>query len=144
MATRFGIGAAAVVWAAMGGAALAQGAAPLTAADVVGEWTLAITPTERRGMSITVEAAEGGRPDLPLEITAASGDRIACVLRARPAECRVRNGELVVVMPTSSGSARMTFTLTERLAQGFRGSANVRVRLLPFGGHIGAVTMTRR
>ena len=36
---------------------------------------------------------------------------------------------------------RMTFTLTDRTRGGFSGAASMRVRLLPIGGPIGAVTM---
>jgi hypothetical protein len=129
---------------AIGGAAFAQSATPITNREVVGEWTLAITPAERRGFSVSVESRDGGQPDLPLTITAQTGGPLTCVLRGDPAECRIEDGELVVVMPTRSGGARMTFTLADRTREGFSGAASVRIRLLPLGGHVGSVSMVRR
>lgn len=126
---------------AVGGAAFAQGAPPIANRDVVGDWALVITPAERRGLDINVEFEDD---DLPLTITAQPGGRLACFLRSRPAECRLEDGRLVVVMPTASGGARMIFTLTDRTRAGFSGAASVRMRLLPFGGHIGSVNMARR
>lgn len=129
---------------AIGGAAFAQGATPIANRDVVGDWTLAITPAERRDLSITVESKDGGEADFPLTITDRAGGRLACVVRDRPAECRIDNGKLVVVMATRSGGARMTFTLADRTRGGFSGTASMRVRFLPVGGHIGSVDMARR
>lgn len=137
--------AAFLVSSAIGGAVFAQSATPITNRDVVGEWTLAVTPAERRGFSITFESADGGPFELPLTITAGTGGPLTCALRSDPAECRIEDGELVVVMPTRSGGARMTFTLTDRTRAGFSGAARVRVRLLPmFGGNVGSVNMARR
>ena len=129
---------------AIGGAAFAQTAAPIANRDVVGEWTLAITPAERQGLSITVESKDGGQPDLPLTITARTDGRLACAVSSRPAECRIEDDKLVVISASRSGGGRMTFTLTDRTRGGFSGTASVRVRLLPVGGHIGSVNMTRR
>lgn len=119
-------------------------ATPIAGGEVIGDWTLTITATERRGMNVSVEGADGGRPDLPLSIRSRAGGGIACVLRGEPTECRIDDGALVIVMPTRSGGARMTFTLSGRTPQGFIGTARVRVRLLPFGGDIGTVAMVRR
>lgn len=130
---------------AIGGAAFAQDATPITNRDVVGDWTLAITPAERRGVSISVESADGGQPDIPLRITARTGGPLTCVLRGAPAGCRMEDGKLIIVMPTRSGGASMTFTFTDRTRGGFSGTAHVRARLLPFAsGHVGSVNMARR
>ncbi|MGZ9099480.1 MAG: hypothetical protein ACXW3O_07240 [Brevundimonas sp.] len=129
---------------AIGGSVFAQDATPITNRDVVGDWTLTITPAERRDLDISVQSADGSQPDFPLTITAQASDRLACVVRDRPAECRIRNGELVIVSTSSSGGARMTFTLTDRARGGFRGAARMNIRFLPVGGHIGSVIMARR
>lgn len=136
-------GAALFLASLMGGAALAQGAAPITSREVVGEWRLAITPAEREDVSITFKARDGGqRLDFPLTVAAQANGRLACVLDGEPAECRIRDGKLVVVM--AQDGFRMIFTLTDRTRVGFSGAASMRVRLLPISGPIGAVTMARR
>ncbi|WP_374512829.1 hypothetical protein [Brevundimonas sp.] len=127
--------------AAIGGMAHAQAGTPIDSREVVGAWVLMITPAEREGLEINVDIDDD---DLPLTITAQTRGRIACVLRGAPAPCRIDRGKLVIAMPTGSGAARMTFTLTDRTPEGFSGAARVSVRLLPIGGHIGAVAMTRR
>lgn len=133
--------AALLVWSAMGGAAFAQ--APIASREVVGEWRLAITPAEREDVSITFKARDGGQKlDFPLTVAAQANGRLACVLDGEPAECRIRDGRLVVVM--AQDGFRMIFTLTDRTRDGFRGAVSMRVRLLPVGGPIGAVTMARR
>ena len=128
---------------AIGGSALAQGAAPITNRDVVGAWNLAITPAERQDVSITFKAKDGSQQlDFPLTVTAQANGRLLCVVDGDPAECRVRDGKLVVVV--ADNGVRMTFTLTDRTRTGFRGAASLRVRLLPIGGPIGVVNMARR
>lgn len=133
--------AAAVAALVTGGMAPAQGASAIEAREVVGDWNLAITPAERDGLDIRVEIDQG---DLPLTITRGAGGGIACVLRGRPAPCRIARGRLVIEMPGSSGAARMIFTLAERTRTGFGGVARIAIRLLPIGGDVGAVSMTRR
>ena len=143
MARLKAVGTVLLLTSLMGGAALAQGAAPITSREVVGEWRLAITPAEREDVSIPVKARDGGqRLDFPLTVAAQANGRLACVLDGEPAECRIRDGRLVVVM--AQDGFRMIFTLTDRTRDGFRGAASMRVRLLPIGGPIGAVTMARR
>ena len=114
---------------------------PLTNRDVIGDWTLVITPAERQGVEINVEM---DADDLPLTVAGQPTGRLTCTLRGDPADCRVRNGEFVVVMPTRSGGGRMTFTITDRTRAGLGGAARVSVRFLPIGGHVGSVAMTRR
>lgn len=138
------IGAAVLASGALGGEALAQTGAPITNRDVLGEWTLTLTPAERRGMSITFESADGGPVELPLSITGPADGPLRCAVRGDPASCRVREGKLVVDLSTQSGGARMTFTLTDRTRGGFSGDASMRIRLLPIGGRIGLVDMAPR
>lgn len=114
---------------------------PLTNADVTGDWNLVITPAEGQGVEIKVEM---DADDLPLTVAGQPTGRLTCTLRGDPADCRVRNGEFVVVMPTRSGGGRMTFTITDRTRAGLGGAARVSVRFLPIGGHVGSVAMTRR
>ena len=143
MARLKAVGTVLLLTSLMGGAALAQGAAPITSREVVGEWRLAITPAEREDVSITFKARDGGqRLDFPLTVAAQANGRLACVLDGEPAECRIRDGKLVVVM--AQDGFRMIFTLTDRTRVGFSGAASMRVRLLPISGPIGAVTMARR
>lgn len=123
-------------------AAHAQDRSPITLRDVVGEWALKITPSERRDVRITFESKDGAQQlDFPLSITAAAGGRLACEVDSDPADCRIRDGRLVV--NSGSGSLRMIFTLTDRTREGFHGDASLRLRLLPLGGTIGVVAMTR-
>ena len=135
--------AAFAVSSMLGGAAFAQ-AAPITGREVIGDWLLAITPAERQGLRITVESQDGGELDFPLTVRARADGGLACVARARPAECRIEDGDLVVILGSGSGGARMTFTLADRTREGFSGTARLRLRLLPIGGHIGSVAMRPR
>lgn len=132
---------AAAALALMVGAPAFGQSTPLTNGDVIGSWTLVITPAERQGIEINVEM---DADDLPLTVAGQPTGRLTCTLRGDPADCRIRNGALVVAMPTRSGGARLIFTITDRTRAGLGGAARVSVRFLPIGGHIGAVAMTRR
>lgn len=136
------IGAA--LWASslLAGAAIAQTAAPIVTRDVIGDWSLRMTPIEGQGRSVTFKSRDGGPLVQPLTITAQSGDRLTCTVDAQPAQCRVRDGKLLVA--TGANGMRMTFTLTDRTRQGFAGKVDLRVRFLPLGGPIGTVEMVRR
>lgn len=143
MAKLQAVGSALLLWSAIGGAAFAQGAAPITNRDVVGEWTLTITPAERQDLSITFKSRDGSQQLVfPLTIATQANGRLTCVLSGDPAECRIRDGKLVVA--SAENGVRMTYTLADRTRAGFSGAASLRVRLLPIGGHIGAVIMARR
>jgi hypothetical protein len=144
MAKLQAVGTALVASSIMACAAFAQGGAPITTREVVGEWLLTITPAQRQDLGISIESADGGPADFPLSIAAQPNGRLSCVVSARPAECRIDAGKLVVSARSKSGSARMTFTLADRAPRGLSGTASVRIRLLPVGGHLGSVTMTRR
>ncbi len=126
------------------GPTLAQTPTSLTAAEVVGDWTLVVTPVEREGLDINFETPDGGPMVLPLTVRAGARDRLTCTLRGDPAPCRLTRGRFEATLPTRSGAARMTFTLGQRSGAGLAGTAAVRVRLLPIGGQIGTVAMTRR
>ncbi len=146
MTTRNALGSILLVssLAAGSGPVLAQSAAPITAAEVVGDWTLTVTPVEREGLDINFETPDGGPMVLPMTVRAGARDRLTCTLRGDPAPCRLTRVGFEAVMPTRSGAARMTFTLNRRSGPSLVGAAAVRVRFLPIGGQIGTVAMTRR
>ncbi len=121
--------------------AIAQ-AGPLSTRDVVGDWTLTMTPAERSDLQINVQSGDGGPAVLPVTVTARPDGRLSCLVRGDRADCRLRDGRLVIV--SGRGGARMTFTVADRTPQGLAGEASLRVRLLPIGGRIGDVTMVRR
>lgn len=129
---------------AMCGVVVAQSARPITNSDVLGEWTLTITPADRPGFRITIEAPDGGPTNLPLTITGQAAGRLTCVVNDLPVRCRIEGGKLVISAPPSSDGARMTFTLADRTRAGFSGAARLSIRFLPIGGHIGSVNMARR
>lgn len=124
--------------------ALAQTPAALTATEVVGDWTLVVTPVDREDLDIRFEMPGGGPMILPLTVRTGARDRLTCTLDGEPADCRLTRGRFEALLPNSSSAARMTFTLARRSGAGFTGTAAVRVRLLPIGGQIGTVAMTRR
>jgi len=127
---------------ALCGTAFAQGAAPLTDREVVGDWRLLITPAEGQGRTITFKARDGSqRLDFPLAITAGPRGGLRCTVSNDPAECRIRNGELRISSPGDGFT--MAFSLRDRTPRGFAGVVDLRVRLMPVGGRIGSVTMTR-
>jgi len=122
--------------------ALAQ-PTPITSAEVVGDWSLVVTPVDGPDRRVTFKAKDGSsRLDFPLSITAQANGRLACVVDGGPGDCRIRQGRLVVV--SSGGGVRMIYTLADRTRGGFSGGAGMRVRLVPIGGDIGSVVMTRR
>ena len=124
--------------------ALAQTPAPLTATEVIGDWTLVVTPVDREDLDIRFEMPGGGPMILSLTVRAGARDRLSCTLDGEPSDCRMTRGQFEALLPNSSGAARMIFTLAQRRGAGFAGTAAVRVRLLPIGGQIGTVAMTRR
>ena len=127
----------------LSGTAFAQSAPPITNRDVAGEWRLVVTPARDQGRRITFKSSDGREQlDFPLTVTAQPNGRLSCVADGNPAECRIRDGDLVII--SSEDGVRMTFTLTDRTRAGFSRTASSRVRLLPIGGPIGSVVMTRR
>lgn len=128
---------------ALASAAVAQSSGPISGAEVVGDWALVVTPVDSPDRRVTFKAKDGSsRLDFPLTITAQTNGRLACVVDGATGDCRIREGRLVVV--SSGGGVRMIYTLTDRARGGFSGGASMRVRLLPIGGDIGSVVMTRR
>ena len=134
-------GVAALSIFALTTAAVAQEAGPITNREVVGEWTLTVTPADQ---SVSFESADGTSPDFPLKITRRRAGPPTCVVRDRPAECRIDEEGLIIESASRTGEARLIFTLTARTATGFSGMARIRVGSLPDGMHVGAVTMVRR
>lgn len=127
----------------LSGTAFAQSAPPITNRDVAGEWRLVVMPARDQGRRITFKSSDGREQlDFPLTVTAQPNGRLSCVADGSPAECRIRDGDLIII--SSEEGVRMTFTLTDRTRAGFSGTASLRVRLLPIGGPIGSVVMTRR
>lgn len=125
------------------GAAFAQSAAPITEREVSGDWRLMITPAQGQGRTITFKARDGSqRLDFPLAIATRPNGRLNCTVSGEPAECRIRNGELRII--STGDGVSMIFTLTGRAGAGFTGAADLRVRLMPYGGRIGSVNMARR
>jgi hypothetical protein len=137
----YAVGTALTASLLIDGAAIAQ-TAPISSREVIGEWSLRMTPLSADGRTVTFKSRDGGPLIQPLSITTRSGDRLACTVDAQPAQCRIRDSKLVVT--TGANGMRMTFTLTDRTRQGFAGTVDLRVRLLPIGGPIGTVDMVRR
>lgn len=126
-------------------ACLAAGAAnaqALQRGEVLGNWTLRMTPAEGGDAKITIKT-DTGRLEMPVTVTARGASGIACVVDGEPADCRLRRGELVVTLRMDD--ARMTYTLGARRGAGFTGNARLSIPLLPFGSvHLGTADLTRR
>lgn len=122
------------------GTAQAQSQA-LQRSEVLGTWTLRMTPAEGGNSSITVKT-DSGRLEVPLIVTPRGQSDIACTVDGDAADCRLRRGELVITLRMDD--ARMIYTLNGRRGGGFSGNARLRLPLLPFGSmHLGTVSMTR-
>jgi|688.fasta_scaffold1226706_1 hypothetical protein len=114
----------------------------LQRAEVLGNWTLRMTPAEGGEAKITIRS-DTGRLEMPVTVSQRGQAGIACVVDGEAADCRLRRGELVVAVRMDD--ARMTYTLTARRGAGFTGNARLSYRLLPFGSmHLGTVVLTRR
>jgi hypothetical protein len=121
-------------------AASGANAQALSRAEVLGDWTLRMTPAEGGNISVKTNT---GRLDMPVTITANGPSGIACVVDGEAADCRLRRGALVIALRMDD--ARMTYTLNGRRSGGFSGSARLNLPLLPFGSmHLGAAALTRR
>ena len=134
------LGALVLMAAAMtAGEASAQA---LQRGEVVGTWTLTMTPAEGGDANITIQS-DNGRLEVPLIVSPSGPSGLACTADGEPADCQLRRGQLVVTL--SMDAARMAFTLASRTRSGFAGNARLRLPLLPFGSvHLGTVAMTRR
>ena len=110
--------------------------------EVLGNWTLRMTPAEGGDANIAVES-DNGRLEMPVTVTARGPSGIACVVDGEAADCRLRRGELVIALRIDS--ARMTYTLNGRRVGGLTGNARLSMPLLPFGSvHLGTAALTRR
>jgi hypothetical protein len=119
----------------MAGAAHAEG---LQRDEVLGNWTLRLTPAE--GQNITVKT-NNGRVEMPVVIVPRGGADIACVVDGQTGDCRLRRGELIITVRMDD--ARMVYTLSRRRGRGFTGAVRMNLNLLPFGGmHLGAADLT--
>ncbi|MFN3557773.1 MAG: hypothetical protein ACK4UQ_00705 [Brevundimonas sp.] len=102
---------------AMAGTAHAQA---VQRAEVLGTWTLRLTPAEDGSVTISTR---NGRLDMPVSISA--------------------RGALAITLRMDD--ARMTYTLNGRRNDGFTGAARISYRLIPFGSmHLGTASLTPR
>lgn len=110
--------------------------------DVLGDWTLRLTPAEGGEGRVTFKT-DSGRLEMPLVVTARGSSDLACTVDAEPADCRIRRGELIVSVRIDS--ARMIYSLNGRRNDGFHGNVRINLPLLPFGSMaLGTVAMTPR
>lgn len=120
-------------------------AGPVTAqtvqqAEVLGNWTLRLTPPEDGSVTISTR---NGRLEMPVTVTARGASGIICVADGEAADCRLNRGALVITLRMDD--ARMTYTLNGRRGGSFTGNARISYRLIPFGSmHLGAANLTRR
>ena len=120
-------------------AAGATNAQALQRPEVLGNWTLRVTPAEDAHVTIRTD---NGRVEMPVTITARGASGIACSVGGEAADCQLRRGQLVIVMRMDGG--RMTHTLTSRRGGGFTGATRISAPLLPFGSFsLGAANLTR-
>lgn len=112
----------------------------LQRSEVLGNWTLRLTPAEDGNVTISTR---NGRLDMPVTITARGASGIACVADGEAADCRLNRGALVITLRLDD--ARMSYTLNGRRSGGFTGAARISYRLLPFGSMaLGTADLTRR
>lgn len=126
--------------AAAGLAAGAAHAEGLQRDEVLGNWTLRLTPAE--GQNITVKTGTG-RLEMPVVIVPRGGADIACVVDGQTGDCRLRRGELIITLRMDD--ARMVYTLNGRRGRGYTGAVRMTLNLLPFGSmHLGTADLTRQ
>lgn len=108
--------------------------------EVLGNWTLRMTPAEGGNVAIKTDT---GRLEMPVAVSARGASGIACVVDGEAADCRLNRGALVITLRMDG--ARMTYTLNGRRTGGFNGSVRISYRLLPFGSMaLGTADLTRR
>lgn len=130
------IGLAAALAASL--AASAASARALQRQEVLGNWTLRMTPSE----GVTVKM-DGGRMEMPVVVSARGGSAIACVVDGEAADCRLNRGRLVITVRIDD--ARMVHTLNRRGSGGFTGETRMNLPGLPFGSmRIGDASLIRR
>lgn len=129
--------AAALTTVLVAGAANAQA---VQRGEVLGNWTLRITPAEDGSVTIKTD---NGRLDMPVTVNARGASGLACVVDGEAAECRLNRGALIVTLRMDD--ARMTYTLNGRRNGALTGNVRISYRLLPFGSMpVGTATLSRR
>lgn len=119
------------------GAAQAQA---VQRAEVLGDWTLRMTPAEDGNVTVRTR---NGRLEMPVAVTARGASGLACVVDGEAADCRLNRGALVITLRMDD--ARMIYTLNGRRGAGLTGEARISYRMLPFGSmRLGAADLTRR
>ena len=78
-------------------------------AEVLGTWTLRLTPAEDGSVTISTR---NGRLEMPVSVTARGASGIGCVVDGETADCRLNRGALVITLRMDD--ARMTYTLNGR------------------------------
>lgn len=132
---RLGVAAALAV-GLMAGTASAQA---VQRDELLGNWTLRLTPAENTNVTIRTDT---GRLEMPVAVTARSSG-LACVVDGETADCRLHRGALVITLRMDD--ARMIYTLNGRRGGGLTGEARISYRLIPFGSmRLGAADLTRR
>lgn len=123
-------------------AAGSANAQALQRTEVLGNWTLRMTPAEGGESRITIRT-NTGRLEMPVAVTARGSSGIACAVDGQAADCRLRGGDLVITLRMDD--ARMIYTLDSRRGAGLTGTVRLRFPLLPFGSmHLGAADLIRR
>jgi len=112
----------------------------LQRAEVLGTWTLRMTPAENANVTVKTDS---GRMEMPVVVTARGASALGCSVDGEAADCRLNRGALVITVRLDD--ARMIYTLNSRRGGGFTGETRISYRLLPFGSmHLGAADLTRR
>ncbi len=108
--------------------------------EVLGTWTLRMTPANNANVTVKTDS---GRVEMPIVVTARGASGLACSVDGEAADCRLNRGALVITVRLDD--ARMIHTLNSRRGGGFTGETRISYRLLPFGSmHLGAADLTRR
>ncbi|MFC5345863.1 hypothetical protein ACETK8_16430 [Brevundimonas staleyi] len=139
---RMGIAALVVLGLALPDSLCAQSSLPLTTREVAGQWLLRVTSSQRSVPGLTVNDWSQARSGLAFQVLERNGV-LSCAVHAKPAQCKIDDGELVVT--TLQSGATMVFTLSDRAGPAFAGSVRLRSGLLSFRSIlVGTVLMSRR
>lgn len=139
---RMGIAALVVLGVALPDSLSAQPSLPLTTREVAGQWLLRVTSPQRPVPGLTISDWSQARSGLALQVLNRDGV-LSCSVHAKPARCKIEDGELIVT--TLQSRATMVFTLSDRAGPAFAGSVHLRSGLLSFRSMlVGTVLMSRR
>ncbi len=123
-------------------AAGSANAQALQRTEVLGNWTLRLTPAEDGEVRITIKT-DSGRVEMRPVVAAQGPSDITCRVDDEPVDCQLRRGALIITLRLDA--ARMIYTLNGRRTDGFTGNARMNLPLLPFGSMtLGTVAMTPR